>query len=116
MTPPAWFLPLARVGFGLGLLAGLYLALTPLPMPPPASGPWDKVEHALGFYLVTVGALIAFPGAARWKLFVGLIGYGALIEALQAIPVLNRSADLADLAADVLGIALALLPTFLRKS
>lgn len=104
------------IGFWLGLGAGLWLALSPNLGPPPVSGPWDKVEHAVGFYFVTVGALIAYPAATRWKIALGLAGYGALIEALQAIPALNRSADLADLAADVLGIALALGPTFLRRA
>jgi len=110
-----WFLTAVRAGFILALLAGLWLALTPLSMPPLASGPWDKVEHAAGFYLVTLVALIAFPAAARWKIALGLLGYGALIEALQAIPALNRSADFADLAADALGIIMALAPTFPRK-
>lgn len=104
------------VAFWLALAGGLWLALTPLTGPPPVSGPWDKVEHAAGLYVLTVLALAAFPGAARWKIAVGLTGYGALVEALQAIPALNRTADLADLAADMLGVALALLPTFLRRS
>lgn len=104
------------IAFWLSLAGGLWLALTPLTGPPPVAGPWDKVEHAVGLYVLTVLALAAFPGAARWKIALGLVGYGGLVEVLQAIPALNRTADLGDLAADMLGVALALLPTFLRRS
>jgi hypothetical protein len=37
------------------------------------------------------------------------------VEALQAIPALNRHADPFDLAADLLGIGMGVLPTFLRS-
>lgn len=107
--------PALRVLLGLCLLGGLWLALTPMVGPPPPSGPWDKVEHAVGFYILGVLALAAFPAGARWKLAVGLTAYGALVEVLQAIPSLNRHADPFDLAADLLGIGMALLPTYLRR-
>ena len=99
----------------LCLLGGLWLALTPLAGPPPPPGPWDKVEHAAGFYVLTLLALAAFPAGARWKILAALTGYGALVEVLQGIPALRRTTDLFDLAADVLGIGLALLPTLLRR-
>lgn len=109
------FLTAVRVLFWFGCALGLWLALTPLSGPPPPPGPWDKVEHAAGFYVLTAAALAAFPAGARWKILLGLAGYGALVEVLQAIPALNRHADPFDLAADLVGIGMALLPTYLWK-
>lgn len=112
---PSFVSPALWVLLGLCLLGGLWLALTPMTGPPPPWGPWDKVEHAVGFYVLGALSLAAFPAAARWKLFVGLTAYGALVEVLQATPSLNRHADPFDLAADLLGIGMALLPTYLRR-
>lgn len=68
-------MPLVRrlsiVALGACLLGGLWLALTPHLGPTPPPGPWDKVEHLTGFYILTVVALAAFPGSARWKFWSG---------------------------------------------
>jgi len=104
-----------RVAFWLALAASLWLALAPNVGPKLPPGPWDKVEHFFAFYLLTLFALVAHPGLRRRQAFAGMVAYGALIEALQAIPALNRNADPWDLLADVLGIGAALLPTLVGR-
>ena len=82
------------------------LALAPAP-PEEASLGWDKLNHFAAFAAL---AVVAALGYARATLAValGLLGYGALIELLQALTP-SRSADWADLLADGLGIGIGLL-------
>ena len=105
-----------KVAFWLGLAVGLWVALTPNLGPQLPPGPWDKIEHFAGFYGLTLLAMLAYPGARRVWVLASLTAYGGLMEALQAIPALNRKAEWADLLADVLGIGAALLPTLLRRT
>ena len=90
--------------------------LWPLETPPPAPDGSDKLVHFVAF------AALAFPLArtARFGLlpvFVGASAFGGAIELIQ--PSFNRSADLNDWVADivgvVLGIGLGLLYRRLRK-
>ena len=85
------FLTTARTVFFLRCAWGLWLALSPHVGPPPPPGPYDKIEHFTGFYVQAAMALVAFPGSARWKLFVGLTAFGGLVEILQAMPTFLRS-------------------------
>ncbi|WP_206365851.1 hypothetical protein [Sphingomonas naasensis] len=76
-----------------------------LPHPPQLPGqPIDKVQHILAFTVLTALAVAGWPGAARWRLFLGLSGFGVLIEIVQAIPALHRSADWRDWLADTAAI------------
>ena len=90
--------------------------LWPLEAPPPAPEGSDKLVH-----LVTFAAL-AFPLARTGRfgllpVFVGASAFGGAIELIQ--PSFNRSADVSDWVADVvgvvLGIGLGLLYRRLRK-
>ena len=72
--------------------------------------PWDKAEHFAAFYVLTVLAAAAFPQRRLLLLAVLLSAFGALIELVQALPIVNRDADLWDWVADTIAIAAALLP------
>ncbi len=72
-----------------------------LPQPPQIPGqPSDKVQHIMAFAVLTLLARLAYPATKRWRLFVSLAFLGALIEAVQAIPMLHRDASLLDWLAD----------------
>lgn len=92
------------------LLAGLltvvtWLALEPAP-PEVADLGWDKLNHLCAFAALAVVAAAAF--APRWRaVAAGLLAYGVAIELLQALTP-TRSAEVADVLADAVGLALGL--------
>ena len=95
---------LCRAVFCCCVAAVLYLALAPHTPAHPLTA-WDKANHVLAF------ATMALWGAAGWpahlaRVLAGLLGYGVLIEVLQAFTP-TRSGDLRDVVADVVGLALA---------
>jgi len=90
--------------------------LWPLEAPPPAPEGSDKLVHFVAF------AALAFPLARTGRfgllpVFVGASAFGGAIELIQ--PSFNRSADVNDWVADIvgviLGIVLGLLYCRLRK-
>ena len=90
--------------------------LWPLEAPPPAPEGSDKLAHFIAF------AALAVPPARTGRfglvpVFVGASAFGGAIELIQ--PSFNRSADVNDWVADVvgviLGIGLGLLYRRLRK-
>lgn len=100
-------LRLARRWFLAALIAlGLVFLLTLLPNLFRSANPnnLDKVAHFLGF----MGLMILFGGVlvsqVRVWLFLFLAACGGIIELLQ-IPVPGRSAEIADMYADLLGLA-----------
>jgi VanZ family protein len=98
---------LARLALVCGTLLILYLALTPSP---PSSGiGWDKANHALAMFVVTITATMAYRPARRAVLFG--VAYGVTlsvgIEILQWLGDAGRAAEWADLLADGVGILLA---------
>ena len=58
--------------------------------------PPDKVLHIVAFLVLTVLAIGAYPRTPRIAQSLGLFGFGALIELLQMVPMLNREAQLMD--------------------
>lgn len=69
----------------------------------------DKINHLLAFGTLTVVACACVEQGRRSAMWVvvGLLAYGAFIEIVQTqIP--SREGDWADLAADVVGVALGL--------
>ncbi len=99
-----------RLAFGLSLLLVTVGSLLPTrQLPDLAFDIWDKAQHAAGFgWLMFCGLM-----SHRWRddgvrLALGLGIWGAVIEVLQAWSGW-RHGDLADLAADILGIAVVLL-------
>ena len=80
--------------------------LWPLEAPPPASDGSDKVVHLIAF------AALSFPLARTGRIgllpvFVGASAFGELIELIQ--PSFNRSADMNDWVADIIGVVLGII-------
>ena len=80
--------------------------LWPLEAPPPAPDGSDKVVHLIAF------AALSFPLARTGRIgllpvFVGASAFGGLIELIQ--PSFNRSADVGDWVADILGVVVGMI-------
>ena len=79
--------------------------LWPLEAPPPAPDGSDKLVHFIAF------AALAFPLARTGRIgllpvFIGASAFGGAIELMQ--PSFNRSADVNDWVADVVGVILGI--------
>jgi|TARA_B110000879_G_scaffold202754_1_gene279507 VanZ family protein len=79
--------------------------LWPMDQPPPTPEGSDKLVHLAAF------AALAFPLARTSRvslllIFIGASAFGGLIELIQ--PTFNRSADLNDWIADILGVMLGI--------
>lgn len=87
----------------------LIVCLLPLPALVEVPRGFDKLEHALGYFLLSAYAAMLFrPGRPLFGAMLGLIALGALIEILQAaLP--WRSAEWMDLVANALGIGIGAL-------
>ena len=73
-----------------------------MPHPPEMPGnPSDKVEHIVAFLVLALLGRWAYPETRKRVLLLGLAGFGAVIEIVQAIPMLNRDSDPSDWIADV---------------
>jgi VanZ family protein len=103
--------PLARARTAAIWLTALTIALAtmaflmPLPEMPDDPIIHDKLAHALIFFTMALPALVVRLIWWPWLVLVALV-YGALIEVIQ--PLTGRSFDLGDLAANLAGVALAL--------
>ncbi len=90
--------------FALTLVIGI-LTLLPSPQLPRSDLLWDKLAHLIAFMALML------PTSALWPRMIvpaaGLaIFYGAAIEVIQ--PFTGRSAELADLIADGIGVGLGI--------
>ena len=70
--------------------------------------PSDKVLHAGAYAVLAVGAFLYWPKMAKWKLWLGCMLYGVLMECGQAFLTVSRTASVGDAVANGLGAALAL--------
>jgi VanZ family protein len=90
-----------------------------LPHPPAMPGePNDKVQHITAFATLALLGSFAFPRVTLVRMLVSLSLFGALIEAVQAIPALHRDSDILDWLADtaaVIVVLLAVRPFFTRR-
>lgn len=70
----------------------------------------DKLHHALAYIVLTLyfGQLLGPGWGRRVAVVAGLFAYGVFIEAMQSL-LPPRSAEFADLAANLAGIAIGLL-------
>jgi len=94
--------------FVFGLVLTTYLLLNEVL---PSVTRWtygDKVQHAMGFFLLASSAKIGFPNQAR-LFYIGLAFYGALMEVLQSSLTLTREASVYDWIADVAGVLLCII-------
>ena len=85
----------------IGTLTLTVAMLWPLDQQPPASDGNHKFLHLIAF------AMLCFPLARTGRfgllpLFISASAFGGVIELIQ--PIFNRSSDIHDLVADILGI------------
>lgn len=109
---PAFVARLAEATFWAALIFTVVCAIIP-PSRAPQLMPWDKAEHFLAFYVLTVLAAAAFPRERLLKLAALLSVFGGLIELIQALPIVHRDCDYWDWVADTVAIAAALGPLLL---
>ncbi len=104
--------PFARLAFLAALLFTFYSAVIP-PRRALQLVPWDKAEHFIAFYVLTVLAAAAFPRRSVWMIAAWLSGFGALIEFVQGLAIVHRDRDFWDWVADSIAIIAALAPMLL---
>ena len=100
---------LAKVVFFAALLFTFYSAVIP-PQQAVQLVPWDKAEHFIAFYGLTGLAAAAFPRRNLIIIAMLLSGFGAFIEFVQGLPMVNRDRDVWDWVADSIAIVAALSP------
>ncbi len=96
--------------FVLAALTILYLSVMPNP-PVPQSGilSWDKAQHALAYALLALLAgwallpLASSPMRVWRYALIFSLGYGVLMEVLQASITSRRNGDIADILANAVG-------------
>jgi VanZ family protein len=94
--------------FWLCFVAVNSLALSPAPyLPPDLFNWWDKAQHAIGFGVLAVLAVLAYPEVSKLRIALLLIGQGVLIELLQYYGG-YRFGDWQDAVADGVGVLLGL--------
>jgi VanZ family protein len=105
----------ARIWWTIGWLIVAFITVSCLEPPRyvPNLHMWDKLEHALAFYGMTVwfGGLIR--ERSYWRLAGWMLLFGASIEVAQGVMGLGRDADVMDFAADAVGVAIALAMVYL---
>lgn len=103
------------MAFWLAFVVSYIAAVVPQDMAPQIGPLSDKAHHVLAF--VILGLLLRLSYRINyWYALLLLIGYGALIEFSQLYAV-NRSAELADIAADAIGSFIGLkLYKYLRRA
>ena len=109
----AWYVPAAVVAVAIALLS-----LWEHPTLPPLVLRWsDKTWHTLMYVVQAVALLlhVALEGAKQkglWKRYVWAwvltVGYGGLMEVLQATCTRTRTGDWIDFAADIIGASVGL--------
>lgn len=110
-----WYVPAAVVAVAIALLS-----LWEHPTLPPLVLRWsDKTWHTLMYVVQAVALLLpvaALGGAEQkglWKRYAGAwmltVGYGGLMEVLQATCTRTRTGDWMDLVADIIGASIGLI-------
>lgn len=94
---------LAHFSFWAAAIAGFTFALVPDGPELPGS-PGDKVQHALGFLVLTALAVWAYPRVSTVRIIIALSAFGALIELAQALPFFHRDSDVLDWVADTVAV------------
>lgn len=106
-TPPSPLLSIARLLFWSAAIFALVMAILPQVAQLPGN-PDDKLLHIIAFTILVLLAAFAYPRTRLLTLLVGLSAFGAIIEIIQMIPALNRTASLIDWAADTIAAAAVL--------
>lgn len=96
---------LSKTMFWLACLVITALSLSPVEMlTAPIFDWWDKAQHASAFLVLCCLGIFAYP---KWplRIFLGLLGFGILIELMQYFTG-YRFAELSDFLADLTGVTL----------
>jgi hypothetical protein len=112
--PPSLVLP-ARAAFVVACAFTLFVALTPPEAHPLQILPWEKANHLLAFCALAMLGVIAAPRLPLLAMAAGLVGVGALIELLQALPIIHRDPALSDVGIDAAAIVVVLAPVALLR-
>lgn len=105
---------LARAGLLIATIAITALALMPATEVPITTS-WDKLDHWLAFFTLSLLANHAFPQRSFWRVIaLALVAYGIAIEIAQWITP-DRDADAMDVVADSIGIVIYGAVLFLRE-
>jgi len=93
----------AWLGVGCAIALSLWPGGAPLPV-----HVWDKIEHAVGYFALTLWFAGLYQPAHYARLAVGSLLLGILIELLQGLAP-TRTMELGDLLANTVGVAGAIL-------
>jgi VanZ family protein len=92
------------------------IALQPGHATPPRLFGSDKIEHMLAFMTLMFTVRMGWPQRSVYLTGAIVLGYGVLIELLQATALVGRTASVGDVLADVAGLFIGLfLYTVLRR-
>ncbi len=89
---------LPRLLFWAAMALAFVMAVMPSPPTLPVS---DKLQHAAAFLVLALLGRWAYPQTRKRRLLLGLAAFGALIEVVQALPIVGRDSDPLDWVADV---------------
>jgi hypothetical protein len=104
-----------RIAFWAAAAFAFVMAVDPHPPQIPGE-PGDKIQHMFAFATLAAMAAAAWPERRYAAIGLGLSYFGAIIEIVQAIPVLHRDCDIMDWAADTAALSLVLLAAALVGS
>src|SRR3954466_9534104 len=110
---------LARIEWTGGvvlLLAATVVCLVPGHDLPASFELNDKVSHIVGHAALAAYFTGLVPRRRWWKIFLGLVIFGALIEVAQAFMHLGRNGDARDILANSMGASVGLLVGLLGVS
>ncbi len=93
--------PTARIAFWLAVLVTLWSTLSPSVPAPPGN---DKIQHFVMFAILTALFWLSSPDTSVARRSFFLLGFAALIEILQGILPIGRTADPVDWLADAAGV------------
>jgi VanZ family protein len=94
-----------------GVLTAVIASLWPGGVPMPVNV-WDKVQHALGYFLLTLWFVGLYPREKYLRIAAACFALGLFIELLQGLSE-TRSMQLSDVVANTAGIAVAVLLGYL---
>jgi VanZ family protein len=93
--------------------AAFAFVMAVLPHPPRVPGePNDKIQHIAAFVTLAMLGAWAYRRTPLIWLAVGLSLFGALIEIVQAIPMLHRDSDVLDWVADTVAAGVVLVAVY----
>ncbi|MBL1430393.1 MAG: hypothetical protein COA60_002550 [Robiginitomaculum sp.] len=102
---------LARPAFFLALITVTFLSLWPGSASPPTLLWSDKFNHAMAYFFLTIGLIVGWKFTLKNRLIaiVSLFAWGVVLEIIQGLPLVSRTASGMDLVANASGILLAML-------